>query len=183
MQKPTTHSDFEVVMRRLREVLGYPTDAALARDIGMTTSNWANRKKTNSIPFDRVMPFAHSRGVSLSWLLFGEGEPMTEGGDRTVSAEIDTQLFAEAYIALGRQLPMPASEHDEIRRIMLSGLVYNRVIGEPTAKRRLAVDRYAHEIAAVVYAVEFTGGSVDSMVERGTLPFGRQTAEPPKRKR
>jgi len=69
------------VIDRLRQVLGVDTDADLGRAIGVkknTISTWRTR---GSKPFALCELVAAERGVSLDWLLAGEGEMYRGGGD------------------------------------------------------------------------------------------------------
>lgn len=62
------------ILSRMRDALGVETDTQLATALDLpraTVSNWRYR---NSIPFEACVSLAQSRGISLNWLLLGEGE-------------------------------------------------------------------------------------------------------------
>lgn len=64
---------FESVMSRAREAIGESSWAGLARAMGMTTNAFANLKKRQSIPYEKLSHLADSREVSLDWILTGKG--------------------------------------------------------------------------------------------------------------
>ncbi len=65
-------------MDRLRIVLGTARDIDLAKALGVkknTVSGWRSR---NSKPFEICEQVAQDRGISLDWLLTGEGKMLRE---------------------------------------------------------------------------------------------------------
>lgn len=65
--------NFSEVIERLKLALNVTTQADVAKAMGMSTGDLANRKKRNKIPHDRIYEVASSRNVSLDWLLTGKG--------------------------------------------------------------------------------------------------------------
>lgn len=65
--------DFEAVMSRLKTITNAGSYNELAEMLGISSSGYANYKKRNSIPFEKVAALAHSRNVSMDWVLTGEG--------------------------------------------------------------------------------------------------------------
>ncbi len=70
--------EFNVVMERLKNVSNTSSYNALAEMLGLSSSAFANFKKRNSIPYERVFSFANSLNVSIDWLLTGNGEMYQE---------------------------------------------------------------------------------------------------------
>lgn len=128
---PLPSLDFEIVMARAKEAFGCQTYAELGRELGLSTSAYANRKRAGSIPFEPLLGMARSRSVSIGWLLFGEGEP-GEGarGERTVP-EVDAGKITVAFLETWR-----AFEGDNRERLksvatmaQIAALLYNRALG------------------------------------------------------
>jgi hypothetical protein len=66
-------ANFANVMLRLSAGTGASSDADLARLLGMSRSDFAQRKQRDKVPWDRVLPVAGAYFVSADWLLTGEG--------------------------------------------------------------------------------------------------------------
>ena len=78
MSDPLTN--FDDVMQRLAQATGAEHDAALARLLGMSTSDFAQRKKRKKVPLDRLVSVASLRNISVDWLLTGGGERHLQHG-------------------------------------------------------------------------------------------------------
>ena len=61
------------IIDRMRLVLGVKTDTALSEFLG-TTPQAVARAKTKKIPIDWLLKVHASKGVSIDWLLTGQGE-------------------------------------------------------------------------------------------------------------
>jgi len=73
----------DAVLDRLQQAVGASSDSALSRALGVnraTLGNWRNR---NSVPYSICVDFAIARGISLNWLLAGQG---------TMSIDVPTPL-------------------------------------------------------------------------------------------
>jgi Bacteriophage CI repressor helix-turn-helix domain len=142
MRKPV----FEIVMARLKEALKAKTFAEVGRSLGLTTSAYANRKRSGSLPYETLLPFSDSRNISSDWLLFGHGSPFRDSDERVAPvAEIDSKLLAGIYLALLRAMrPAPPTQQEELEVTRLAGLaslVYNRVADIPDGPARDAFIR------------------------------------------
>lgn len=71
--------DSESVISRLRSVYKVSNNRELANVFGLSPSNVSNWKLRNTIPYKEVCETAIQEGISISWLLTGEGE-VKEGG-------------------------------------------------------------------------------------------------------
>ena len=69
-------AQFEPVMARLKRAVNAHSYAELGRLLGLSTSAYANRKKSDSIPYDAIIHMARSRKIDLKWLFFGDGTPV-----------------------------------------------------------------------------------------------------------
>lgn len=74
--KELTESElyFKCVTDRVLLVLNSSKQAAVSDALGMSSSDFANRKKRGRIPYENLVAFAASRNVSIDWLLTGQGE-------------------------------------------------------------------------------------------------------------
>ncbi|WP_199098977.1 helix-turn-helix domain-containing protein [Dyella sp. ASV21] len=61
------------IIQRMREVFGAKNDTALAAELNVTTSTPSNWRQRNSAPIAVCATIAATHGVSLDWLVFGEG--------------------------------------------------------------------------------------------------------------
>lgn len=135
---------FVPVMGRLKAALGVPTDLALAQLLGMSSGNYANRKRTDSIPFEIVIPLCLSRAVSLDWLFSGVGEVYTNGRAAQfqnlglVDAELMGKIAAEVWLAepFSEAGPNDAARVRYIENAILQALIYNEAVSEQDEKAR-----------------------------------------------
>lgn len=68
------------VIERMRKAVGVATDKELAEQLDIkpsTPSSWRSRDK---FPLDECLALAIARGISLDWLLFGDGESQRDAG-------------------------------------------------------------------------------------------------------
>lgn len=79
-------------MGRVGAALGAATDADLARALGLSTSDLANRKKRGTIPWERIVMAAVTRGVSMDSLI-----GRADGRSGTAEAAAGYAVRAEAY--------------------------------------------------------------------------------------
>ena len=65
---------FNDVMQRLKNITNASSYNALAAMMGLSSSAFANFKKRNSIPYNKVFALANSLNISADWVLTGEGD-------------------------------------------------------------------------------------------------------------
>lgn len=65
---------FASVTDRLKIITQSPSDSALSVILGISSSAFANFKKRNSIPYERIFSVTDSLNVNLDWVLTGKGE-------------------------------------------------------------------------------------------------------------
>jgi hypothetical protein len=103
---------FENVMHRLKSAFKIDNDKALAGELGMSPSAFANRKSIHSIPYEQVIAAAKSRNMTLDWVLLGRGEPYdTSPPDEASSspsfnvegALVDPGLLGLIFVAVERK--------------------------------------------------------------------------------
>jgi hypothetical protein len=166
---------FSLVMERLKVALGLGTDADLAGALGMSTSNYANRKRVDSIPFDLIIPLCLSRSVSIDWLCTGAGEPFTSG-ERSNSgqvAAVNPVLLAQVLRELETAFDGTESAGAAGKVGFMAGVVYNAVAGERNQAAQLAQVREKVSLLASAYKVE---AQIKQEVAKGPAqPSARRT--------
>lgn len=105
----------DAVLARIRLALGVDSDSELCRHTGVnrqTLSNWRSR---DSVPYTLCVTLSEDKGISLDWLLTGDG-PMLKGGVMEVAQEQALTPRQQAVLGLFNALP------DEKQREILSAL-------------------------------------------------------------
>lgn len=70
---------YSEVIERMRHAADLKNDSKVARSLGITPQALSNYKKREKMPSDLILKFSSIHGVSVDWLLTGEGEVYTEG--------------------------------------------------------------------------------------------------------
>lgn len=65
-----------VVVHRLKQATGTSSDAALAKVLDISPQTLSSWKSRDRIPYALCVDLALRKGVSLDWLLLGEGGPL-----------------------------------------------------------------------------------------------------------
>lgn len=65
-----------MVARRLKQITATSSDAALAKALNVSPQTLSSWKGRDSIPYSLCVDLALREGVSLDWLLLGEGAPL-----------------------------------------------------------------------------------------------------------
>ena len=81
---------FDGVMTRLKTLSGVSNDGQLAEKIGLSGSAYANLKKRDSLPYEKIIALAITYKVNLHWLFTGESEPYINKMAFTASFAQDT---------------------------------------------------------------------------------------------
>ena len=75
-------SSYTNVVERMKRVGGLKNDSALARVLKVTPQALSNYKKRGKMPTHLVIQFGDKSGLSVDWLLTGEGEVYRKGVGR-----------------------------------------------------------------------------------------------------
>lgn len=78
---------FEDVISRAKLALKVNSDAELAELLGMTPTAFSNRKRTKSVPYERLNAALSSRNVDLKWVLTGNPDTTSLRDASLVAAE------------------------------------------------------------------------------------------------
>lgn len=65
--------DFEGVISRIKTIKGLRHDHEVAELLGLTKTAFAERKRRDSIPRDKLALFCERESINMNWLLTGEG--------------------------------------------------------------------------------------------------------------
>ncbi len=107
---------YSEIIERMRWAGKLKNDSAVARTLGVTPQALSNYKKRGEMPTDLVLRFANIYGLSVDWLITGEGE-MYKGGRGDGAGKGGYLYAAEESAAYGRDVRPPdfsALSPDEI---------------------------------------------------------------------
>jgi len=90
-------------MDRLHEVFGVKNDNQLGDALQVNRSTLGNWRSRDSVPYTICVDVALERGVSLDWLLTGEGSMYRENGGNAPAEPADSPR-ERAMLALWREL-------------------------------------------------------------------------------
>lgn len=80
---------FEIVISKLLSALHLDDYGSLAKELNLSPSAFANRKKSGSLPYEAIIKLCKSLQISLDWLFSECPSRINE----TLDHEIDTDLF------------------------------------------------------------------------------------------
>lgn len=125
-------TDVTSVLERLAQTLGSRTGSQLAEALGVSPQTISSWKSRESVPYAQCVSIASEWGISLDWLLTGEGQ-MRRGEGQVPSPENPRE---KALLALWREL----DEHAQ-----------REIQGAAEEKKRLKMlEQRVQELEAVV---------------------------------
>lgn len=131
------------VIDRLKAIISAKSDAELANGFGISPQTLSSWKSRDSVPYAICVDFAEARGISLDWLLTGEG-PMR----RDEAAPLTT---TEPPAAPGIS-PREAAMLELFRSLDEDG--QREIQGAAAEKKRLSdLEQRIEELAAALDAV------------------------------
>lgn len=90
---------FAAVLARMKLITQSATDSGLSAALGVSPQTVSSWKGRDSIPYAICVDLAEKHGVSLDWLLVGEGQKFRahaqHATDLSADAEWETQLIAQ----------------------------------------------------------------------------------------
>lgn len=93
----------DAVLERLMTVFAVDSDSELARKLDVNRQTLGSWRSRQSIPYALCVNVSEAEGVSLDWLLTGEGA-MLRGGSVTPTVSPVTSPQEDAILALFRSL-------------------------------------------------------------------------------
>ncbi|OGQ55186.1 MAG: hypothetical protein A3J24_05325 [Deltaproteobacteria bacterium RIFCSPLOWO2_02_FULL_53_8] len=109
------------LIERMRWAGKLKNDSAVARTLGVTPQALSNYKKRGEMPTDLVLKFAGIYGLSVDWLITGEGDIIKnvvkrpEGESKSfVSAAEDTAVYGRDMLGNARTPSLGSLSADEI---------------------------------------------------------------------
>jgi hypothetical protein len=93
----------DAVLERLMTVFAVDSDSELARKLEVNRQTLGSWRSRQSIPYALCVNVSETEGVSLDWLLTGEGA-MSRGGSVAPTASPVTSPQEDAILALFRSL-------------------------------------------------------------------------------
>ncbi len=72
--------DFHSIIERIKQVKSLRFDSQIADLLGFSQKALTARKRTNSIPVDKLKVFCTQESINYHWLATGEGEPLIRPG-------------------------------------------------------------------------------------------------------
>jgi len=73
----------DAVLDRLQKALDVKSDSALSRAMGVNRATLGNWRTRDSVPYSICVNVAVEKGISLNWLLMGQGEMFNGAGQST----------------------------------------------------------------------------------------------------
>jgi|SRR3990170_6204822 len=108
--------NYSDIIERMRWAGKLKNDSAVARVLGVTPQALSNYKKRGEMPTDLVLKFSNIYGLSVDWLISGDGDmqkPGSRGHDMAKGYLIAAEDSAP-YGRDGRNLDMATLSADEI---------------------------------------------------------------------
>ena len=136
---------FDDVINRAKVALKVNSDAELAAAIGMSATAFSNRKKTQSIPFDKLTDLLKSRNVDFRWVFTGSVD---------ITSVLRDASFAATEVAL-KYSPVGRGLLQEMQEAAFAEQLTSDQLQEPFKDRlphTIAVDPQNVEEAAKHYA-------------------------------
>lgn len=112
---------YSEIIERMRWAGKLKNDSAVARVLGVTPQALSNYKKRGEMPTDLVLKFANIYGLSVDWLITGDGEmykagkaASSEAGGYATAAEHGSPYGKEARTSLQGVVDSAGMSADEI---------------------------------------------------------------------
>jgi len=118
------------VLERLSQVLGVDSDSSLSKELGVprtTLSSWKNR---DSVPYEQCIDIAKKCGVSLDWLLTGEGSMYKEQALPSLPVKLTTELMEGLDDDQKREIYTVIEEKKRLNRLMADFEELKQMIGK-----------------------------------------------------
>ncbi|MCL1479059.1 helix-turn-helix domain containing protein [Marinobacter sp. M3C] len=71
-------SEVDIVLSRMKKIFGVERDADLARALAISPQTLSSWRQRAAVPYALCVECAKTKGASLDWLLYGEGQMMRD---------------------------------------------------------------------------------------------------------
>ncbi|MBI5426839.1 MAG: helix-turn-helix domain-containing protein [Nitrospinae bacterium] len=83
--------NFAAVLARLKEVKALRHDSEVAALLGLGKTAFAERKRRNSLPVDKLAVFCEKESINMNWILSGRGRKGKCGRDNNMRGLLSTK--------------------------------------------------------------------------------------------
>jgi len=83
-------SELDMILLRLKQAAGVSKEGDLAKVLGISRSNYSNRKKRNTLQ-PLIVNWAVENDIDLNWLLYGSGDTITTSQPEPDTSDIPTE--------------------------------------------------------------------------------------------
>jgi len=90
----------KTVLSRMKTIYGVEKDAELARALDISPQTLSSWRQRSAIPYALCVECAKSRGASLDWLLYGEGQMMRDREREKHITSIETTSGQEGDVKM-----------------------------------------------------------------------------------
>ena len=94
----------QAILDRLKQITGTTTDASLSSALKISPQTLSSWKGRDSPPYSLCVDLAQVRGISLDWLLLGEGPMLRQTQVDTLETNRESTLRENTVLALWRLL-------------------------------------------------------------------------------
>jgi len=94
----------QAVLARLKQVTGTKTDASLSSALQISPQTLSSWKGRDSTPYSLCVDLAQTRGISLDWLLLGEGPILRQVQPDSCAIDQESTTRENTILALWRML-------------------------------------------------------------------------------
>jgi hypothetical protein len=94
----------QAVLTRLKQITGTTSDASLSSALKISPQTLSSWKGRDSTPYSLCVDIAQARGISLDWLLLGEGPVLRSAPAPSAEENQDNATRENTILALWRLL-------------------------------------------------------------------------------
>ncbi|MBV7480624.1 MULTISPECIES: helix-turn-helix domain-containing protein [unclassified Pseudomonas] len=94
----------QAVLARLKQITGTKSDASLSSALQISPQTLSSWKGRDSTPYSLCVDIAQARGVSLDWLLLGEGPVLRPVAAQSVEDSQESATRENTILAMWRLL-------------------------------------------------------------------------------
>ena len=94
----------QAVLARLKQVTGTKTDASLSSALQISPQTLSSWKGRDSTPYSLCVDLAQTRGISLDWLLLGEGPILRQVQTDACAIDQESTTRENTILTLWRML-------------------------------------------------------------------------------